>query len=177
MGQRSLIDYGIQNEESDIRIHVSVKTRSIYVYRTKDGLAAINKRNYPVKPAYQGEILTAKGYLVPPEDIGGCLRIPIPPLTFYKAKFPKVKWSGSTSSKGRSAVSVVKQMLKDKLIPIKINITEVNDLDMQIKGIDITVKTEIKIQVKCDWSAGPKNLGGTGNLYLQIAESNPYKLY
>jgi hypothetical protein len=49
---------------------------------------------------------------------------------------------------------------------------------VQIDGDDIVVLTganRVHIQVKCDYPGGDKALGGTGNLYLQVAERNPLK--
>jgi hypothetical protein len=33
-----LVDYGIQTEESDLRAHVCVNARQVYVYPTKKGV-------------------------------------------------------------------------------------------------------------------------------------------
>jgi hypothetical protein len=80
----------------------------------------------------------------------------------------------STGTKGQKAVYVVHEMLKRGLIPIKQNIETITEQDMQISGTDIIVHSNIRIQVKCDWKAGTKELGGTGNLFIQTAECNPF---
>ncbi len=36
---------------------------------------------------------------------------------------------------------------------------------------------DLHTQVKCDFDGGRKELGGTGNLFLQVKEANPFKLY
>ncbi len=47
---------------------------------------------------------------------------------------------------------------------------------MQIRGVDIVVRGQWRIQVKCDYDAGRgKDGSGTGNLFLQVAERNPLK--
>lgn len=51
---------------------------------------------------------------------------------------------------------------------------------IDIKGTDIyvtTVSGKVKIQVKCDFIGGEIEYGGSGYLYLQTAERNPFKRY
>ena len=50
----------------------------------------------------------------------------------------------------------------------------VKEMDLQINGVDIVINMNTKIQVKCDYRGGPKAYGGTGNLYLQVRECNPF---
>ena len=83
----------------------------------------------------------------------------------------------STPVKGRKAENVVRKMIALGLISLVLDTVEVTDEGMQIDGEDFLVNTAQSIQVKCDWSAGPRELGGTGNLYLQETEANPLKLY
>jgi len=41
--QNELFEYGIMIEKSDIRAHVSVVNRTIYVYKTIEGIKAIEE--------------------------------------------------------------------------------------------------------------------------------------
>lgn len=174
LGNTRLVEYGIHTEKSDIRAHVSVTTKSVYVYMTTSGVDAIsNNDSYRKVPAYTGNIITAMGYLVPPADIPGCKRIVIPNDLLQNAKLTNPK--ETTTAKGNKAVYIVKEMLKRRLIPFSFDVAEITDEMMQISGTDIFIKAQAKVQVKCDWTAGPRELGGSGNLFLQIAECNPFK--
>lgn len=170
MGNTKLIDYGIQNEDSDIRVHISVVSRRAYVYSTNNGLNAIQSGKFNKRPVYTNGIKTAEGYLVPPDQIKDCYSIAIP-----KDDWIEIKDIESTSEKGRKAVEIVKRLIKNGAISIPLNVKEITDEQMQINGTDIYVSTRIKIQVKCDYNAGDKKYGGTGNLFLQVSECNPYR--
>ena len=76
-----------------------------------------------------------------------------------------------TSDKGNRAKEVTKVAILCEWIPFGGKVKEITDLPNQILGIDL-MSGPIKIQVKCDFEGGPKELGGTGNLFLQIAERN-----
>ena len=54
---------------------------------------------------------------------------------------------------------------------------ECSNIALQRGGVDLLLTAQFKIQVKCDWIAGPKELGGKGNLFIQDAELNPKKRY
>jgi len=191
LGNTDLVDYGIQNEESDLRIHVSPATKSIYVYDTINGVDAVvcdsanGNRKVKVRTQMKDEfgdpivdrtgaplkVVTAEGYLVPPHDIYGCHRIDIPDDVLNTANF---RFHDSTTQKGNKAVVVVKKMLNRGLIPLTPDdVDEISDEEMQVSGVDISISSKAKIQVKCDWKAGPKEYGGTGNLFLQVSECNP----
>ena len=76
----------------------------------------------------------------------------------------------TTGEKGRRAVELVANMLEAGKVPLEVKPQEVKDKALQIKGTDITVTSDTKIQVKCDYNSGHK---GTGNLFLQVEECNP----
>jgi len=171
-GNTRLVSYGIQTEVSDIRVHVSVATRRAYVYPTSSGLAAVQSGKYRKRPAFTGNIITAEGYLIPPDDIEGCKSVRIPDDVMDRLQFSEYE---STTIKGEKAIEVTKELIKRGLIPITLTVQDVTDEDMQVLGADIIVKARLKFQVKCDWRAGPREYGGTGNLYLQVAECNPFK--
>jgi len=165
-----LHNYGIQNEESDLRVHVSVCNATAYVFLPECGMSAINQHpEIAGKPAYQNGVngSTAFGYPMPIKYIAGISGIKIPQHVFMDADFRE---SDNTTQKGNKAVYCVKEMLKKNLIPVAFHIQEVTDRTMQISGTDILVSARYKIQVKCDWRAGD-----TGNLYLQTKERNPLK--
>ena len=170
-GNSVLVDYGIAQEHSDIRAHVSVTAQAVYVYPTKLGLAAIATGKHKQRPAFTGDICTAVGYLVPPAAIRQCRKIVIPPHIFAQADFCE---RDSATAKGQKAVRVVRWLLRSGLFPLWAEPTIVADVDMQVDGMDILVAMRARIQVKCDWRAGDGD-GCTGNLFLQVQECNPYR--
>lgn len=183
-GATSLVDYGIQTEESDLRVHVCVNAARAYVYPTRYGIEAIRSGKYPLKGAAQPGVNydTAAGYLVPPHEIYGCLPVRIEWALQQVGDF---SYSLSTSEKGNKAVQVVSLLLSKGFFPMWAAPDVVNDLDLQFKGTDILVRQTVRIQVKCDYEGGaprrlpwgPKGTNVTGNLYLQVAESNPLRHY
>lgn len=178
MGNTKLVKYGILDEKSDIRLHVAVQARLVYFFHTKDGKEIVEKDNgYRRKKIRTGGIVTAVGLLVPPDDIPRCVFVGIPDDIFQRAAFPTNQYEGNTSDKGRRAVFVATKMLARGLFPITLRIDEIKDKAMQIEGFDITVKTKIKIQVKCDWRAGHREFGGTGNSFIRMEECNPDQMY
>ncbi len=169
-GVTMLHNYGIQNEISDLRVHVSVCNATAYTFLPSAAMDAIKAHpNLKLKPAYQVGInyATAEGYAMPVKFIDGIKSIKIPEHIFMDANFLQ---SDNTTVKGNKAVFCVKEMLKRNLIPFAFNIEEVTDRTMQIQGTDILVSARYKIQIKCDW-----RIGETGNIYLQTAECNPLK--
>jgi hypothetical protein len=174
IGNTTLVDYGIQNEQSDIRAHVSVLTKRVYVFDTSIGRELAESGQYPEGKAYTGRIITGVGALVPPRDIEGLRAIPIPDDIWAKREISKFD---NTGTKGDKAVLIVSDMLKCGLIPVELRIDQITDETLQIEGLDIVVAAKVRIQVKCDYKAGPRKWGGTGNLFLQVAECNPLGAY
>jgi len=173
-GNTKLVDYGIMHEESDIRAHVSVITGIVYVYPTAEAVELVGSGNYRMASAYTNGIETARGYLVPPGDIPHCREVPIPPKVLTAARFLE---GDTTSQKGDKAVSIVKWLLRAGQFPLWVESEIIKDHEMQVNGTDIIVRINTRIQVKCDYRAGKKESGGTGNLFIQIAECNPYLQY
>lgn len=179
IGNRSLIDYGIQNENSHIRAHVCPIVRRVYVYPTACGMATIGSGDYPKVGGHQPGVnfITSEGYLVPPFDIQRCAAISINDGVWDALAFAE---TDSTSVKGRKAVRLVVGMLKHGLFPFPALAEEITDEDLQISGADILIKAGVVakegtiIQVKCDLKGGEAELGGTGNLFLQVSECNPF---
>ena len=170
---RLLVDYGIREEQSDIRAHVSVVGRCVYVYPTRFAIEALASGNYRSAPARTGGLVTAMGCLVPPGEIKLCKRIAIPADVLAKAGFDE---GDSTSVKGEKALRAVRWLLRAGLFPLWAEPVVIDDLDMQTEGMDIVVQMRARIQVKCDWRAG-EGKGCTGNLYIQTQECNPYALF
>lgn len=180
--EHDLVEYGIQNEGSHVRVHVCPTVRRVYVFPTECGKMAIETLKYQKKhgfqPGYEGP--TAEGYPVPPEDIERCVEICLRDTSWDSISF---SLDDSTEEKGNKAVKLVKAMLRNGLLPLPAEGREVKDKDMQIQGTDILIKAnslyheEIRVQVKCDYPGGRKELGGTGNLFLQVAECNPFGLH
>jgi hypothetical protein len=176
MNAPQLIEHGIQNEESDYRIHVGFKRtssqpRMVYVFSTAAGRAALNHPSAEPFTAAQQSVsgITGKGVKVRWNYIEGCREIQIPGDIFLGAHYDP---EDDTSARGRSAVYVVKEMLKRGLIQFPALVQEITDRDMQIKGTDLTIAAcSIKLQIKCD--AWATDYG----LRLQTAECNPLKRF
>lgn len=171
LAEHELFEYGIQTEDSDIRAHVSVVARQVYVFPTKAAVALCMSGKYKAKPAWQPGISypTAKGYVVPWRDIPNI--VPLRAEWFIAEQ--NFCERDSTSVKGQKAANVVEKMIRLGWFPLAVMPIVSDETDIQRKGIDIIVSGTWRIQVKCDYRAGE---GGTGNLYLQIAERNPLDL-
>jgi len=175
-----LHEYGIQNEQSDLRAHVCPLVRRVYVYPTVEGQRAIKGGRWPARKAYQPGVVgeTALGYCVPPFVIRRCVALEVRAEAWGAAHFDQ---NENTSEKGNKAVQFVAGMIRAGIFPLPCllkDLVEEADKAIQIKGDDITVtvgSSRIHVQVKCDYRGGDPTLGGTGNLYLQVAERNPLK--
>ena len=167
----TLIDYGIYEEDSHIRAHVAPVVKIIYVFRTQEALKILDHSEYPEVPGFQPGVSfpTAKGKLVPPDDIPDIRPIRWDGYPWWKY-FDE---NDSTEKKGKRAVLVVASIMRLGLFPLWFDAEEIKDIDVDIKGTDMIVWGKWRIQVKCDFRAGPKKLGGTGNLFIQTKECNP----
>ena len=168
-----LHNYGILNEESDYRIHVCFKPGYAYIFRTEAGRFVCASGEFQTRKAFQPGVngATANGYIVPPNKIPGCEQVKIPSDIMNKLRCAETE---STSAKGDKAVLCAMSMLERGLFPLSIKTSFVKEEDIQRKGVDLIVISRTKIEVKCDYNGGT---GGTGNLYLQIAERNPLKAH
>lgn len=169
--QPELFEYGIHLEKSDIRAHVSVINKTIYVFQTKLGIEAIERTNPKIVPAGQPGFkgITAMGWLVRPDDIRDIRRIKFHTWDGWK-KFNKEL---STSEKGALAVECVIRVIRMGRFPFWLDSDEDRRENIQISGTDIVIFCRKKIQVKCDYDSGESP--GTGFLFLQKAEINPFK--
>lgn len=172
LGNQLLVEYGIQTEQSDLRAHVCVQARCVYVYPTQSGLKALQSDVYPLRDVHTWvagkRVLTARGYLVPPSAIRGCTPIPVP-----RWRVAAIFEDEPTTRKGQKCLHVVRRLLEMGLVPLPASTRVIERVDLQVQGMDILVALNARIQVKCDYRGGAKELGGTGNLFLQVAECNP----
>lgn len=167
-----LFEYGIQTENSDVRAHVSVVNRTIYAFPTATAVMAIKKHQPEEREATQPGAIgpTARGYVVPIELIPDLRKLPYHSWLMWSDFRPEL----NTSEKGKLAVQCVIDCMKIGRFPFWIDASEDERQNVQIGGTDIVVFCRKKIQVKCDWKCGEKP-NGTGNLFLQSAERNPFK--
>lgn len=167
-----LVGYGVLNEKSDFRAHVGVLAQTVYVFPTASAVKAIQSGRYVGRPAFQTGYngATAWGYPVPWRDIERIVpvwaKVAIESVGFHE--------NDDTSTKGEKAVNVVAALLKAGWFPLPVTPSIIEDHDLQIAGLDISVRGNWRIQVKCDYRAGSAK-GCTGNLYLQTDEINPHK--
>lgn len=160
-------NHGIINEGSDYRVHVCFGEQHMYIFKTIDGKAACESGKYRLVNARQRgvDFVTATGYIVPPMEITGCKRGKIPDFIIDHLQPNK---DDDTSINGRKAEDCVMMMINNEKMRIPSIAYKVTDKQMQLSGVDILVQA--KIEVKCDFLGG---VDGTGNLFLQISESNP----
>lgn len=176
-GNTNLVEFGIQNEKSHLRAHVCPVVQRVYVYPTAYGIDAME--GHRCVYGYQDGVSTptARGYLVPPFDIQNCVSLAFNPRAWSAVDFTD---KDSLTEKGRKATRLILAMIERGLFPLPALAEEVTDYELQVEGQDIYISStaiecdDVVIQVKCDYEGGEKSLGGTGNLFLQIAECNPF---
>ena len=171
-GNARLVAYGIQEERSDLRAHVCVLAQVLYVYPTASGVSAARSGQFREVSVRTGTIVTARGCLVPPESIVHCMRTDIPPDILRKYI---IRDGDTTTAKGEQATRIVGSMLSGGHFPLPVTPEIVTATKLQYEGLDIIISLGARIQVKCDYSGGERSLGGTGNLFLQTHECNPYR--
>jgi hypothetical protein len=168
-GNTRLVAHGIQEDASDMRIHIAFGDRYAFVFPTHSAQKAISSdgKQYPAFRASQDgtNLITGTGYRVPWTDIEGCKRFWIP-REVLDAVSPRI--TDSTSEKGRKAESVAWELIRLGTIAVSVSCRPVTDTDDQIKGTDLRISGPA-IQVKCDWWAGSRGLA------IQTHECNPFK--
>lgn len=177
LGNTTLIQHGIFEDESDLRVHVGVLSHYVYIYPTQELKKKLADSNgtYKQQDVRTGDITTALGYWIPVTDIPRLRPIKIPQYIIEQADFHE---DDSTADKGAKAVRVVDWLLKNGYLPLPVRSEEVTDFERQIVGQDIIVKANLRIQIKCDWKGGLANNGGmAGSLFIQTHECNPLKAY
>ncbi len=176
-GNNKLVEYGVEQDQSDYRAHVGYKVQHVYIFPTASAKALLRSdHNLEEKTATQNGVNgpTAKGFPAPISHLKGIQEVLIPPDIYQRHP---IRPTDQTTWKGARAVEIVQAMLRRGLIALPLATTEITDKDMQVKGGDIIISSSLVIQVKCDYLAGPRKLGGTGNLYLQTHECNPRRMY
>lgn len=163
-------NYGIQNETSDLRVHVCPLVGRVYVYDTQEGTQLISNKKYNLKKVYTNKILTALGVAIPIEDILTLRWVDIPKRWLFDSGL-KITKQQSTVEKGKRAEYLVALLVVCGPSFFTLEDIVFANENEQIQGIDIKFP---KLQVKCDFRGGHKSLGGTGNLFLQTAERNLY---
>ena len=166
---QKLQHYGIQNEHSDMRVHVCVQAKEAWCYPTSQGV--VTMYSFPKASAYQGGIKTGVGHLVPVDKIPFVRLLRTDPQWFDV--FPVDQdWFGE-SQKGNLAVEIVCKIISAFNFPyLPTGWKTVDDVKLQVEGQDIILGPS-RVQVKCDWKGGRKPKG-TGNLFLQVEECNPW---
>ena len=165
-----LFDHGIYTERSDIRAHVSPLEKTVYVFRTAEGIRAIEKYDPPFVDGFQNGVTgrTATGWLVRPKWIDDIRELKF----FYWSGWSEYNPNWNTSRKGKFAVTCVQQIMRLGRFPVWLDWTEEHqNKELQIDGTDILIFCKKKVQVKCDQKVAEK-----GNLFLQKAERNPLRL-
>ncbi len=183
-GNTKLIDYGIQTETSDYRVHVGYSSQHIFVFPTKIGKSLyaeiitsqrLQLKRIPSFDRYGNRIVTATGYAVPISDFNKLQEILIPVDIYHKYH---ILYKGeSTTASGQKAVCIVKEMLLKHLIVLPIEVHDVTEKTLQIEGNDIIVKMNLRLQIKSDYLAGRREHGGKGNIFLQDKECNPFRRF
>lgn len=163
-----LIQYGILEEKSDIRAHVTDKT--VYVFKTKEviELIILKGNEFKIFYAYQpgcGEI-TGKGYLIKPDMINDIRRLNF--HSWFGWDSYNEEWN--TTIKGNWAVECVIELIRMGRFPFWLDVKQTADVKIDIQGTDILVVMNQRIQVKCDYP-----IAKTGNLAIQTHEINPLK--
>ena len=168
--------YGIIQENSHIRAHVGPVAKCVYVYKTADMIQAIMVNEYRKLPAYQKNYdgITGYGPIVPLSKVPFVIPVKWRSVEWWK----NFKDADDTTDKGKKAVTVVTQIMRLGRFPFFVVPQEVTDINMDIEGTDIIISGKWRVQVKCDWKAGPKEIEGcSGNLFVQTHEINPREMY
>lgn len=171
-----LVNYGIRQEESDVRVHVCPYVRRVYTFPTEEGVRALDSGSYEELEGHQNGVegATSRGYNVPPSDIEKCICIKLREVTWKALEFSRDE---PPNVKGQKAVRLVRQMIHNSMLPLPGETKQ--DPSLEINGTDVIARfpeKEIHVQVKCDFKGGAKDLGGFG-LFLQTHERNPRGLH
>lgn len=158
-----LVDYGIQSEDVDVRVHVCFGSKKMYAYKPNRAMAVMN--GFKEKEAMQGELVTAIGRLVPPHRIPGIKDLSNACADLLFRYDPGQE--ATLEEKKRAAEDVAREYFSRSF-----RVEMVTDKKRQLAGIDIELS--LHVQVKCDYNGG---VGGTGNLFIQTAECNPYGIH
>jgi len=172
IGNTKLVEYGIQNDKSDYHAHVGCIVRKAFVFKTAEAHGLILSNRYALKSvSLDGAIVTARGYAVPLSHLK-IQSVIIPPSIWDRNTICK---TDSTDVKGLRAVAMVRWLLTNGRIALPLQSDIINDISLQIDGHDIVISNTLRMQIKCDFVAGEKTDGGSGNIFIQTMECNPYR--
>lgn len=162
-----LVKYDIFEEDSDVRAHVSSSDTTVYVFKTENGRRAVRDHNVKLTPARQKGVsgVAGMGWLIEIAWVDGIIAVPFN----WWPHWSKFK-GATTSEKGRLASQCVTDLMLEGLFPFWVVAVESEDRGVQIRGTDIVVIIQVRVQVKGDMDAGAK-----GRLFIQHSEANPLK--
>lgn len=166
--ETKLFEYGIHEEKSDIRAHVT--NREVIIFKTSECRIALSKGGYRKALAYQPNCKhpTAYGVLVPPDQINDVRKLKF--ISWSRWDEFDDRWD--TTTKGKWAVDCVIELIRLGRFPFWLDVEQTKNIKIDIEGTDILLAMNQRIQVKCDYPCAK-----TGNLYIQTHECNPLKLY
>lgn len=168
IGNTKLVEHGIFQDDSQWRIHVA--SVNAYVFSTPGMRERCLKGDFRVKSAYQGEIETARGYIVPIKALSDLKRVSIPPQMKTAYNWPPQQ-RARLGDMGKLAEALVRAMLELDLIQLPRDTVVEDRLAQQFGGIDLVHSSgRVSCQVKCDLG-----IEAYGNLYIQTHECNPYR--
>lgn len=160
--------YGVQSEKSDIHVHVAPGTRLVMAVMTSE--LQMVMWNYP-----EAVSETFRGRKVPLGVLNSLRYLQTKP-EWWGMFHPSQHWD-SPSVKGDKARQLLTQIIDQGWFfvwPHQQKITD--EKAWQLDGEDILLKP-LRLQVKCDWIAGPKEKGGSGNIFAQTHETNQFGRY
>lgn len=171
--------HGPLTEIATWRAHCSPVTQRVFLFRNADLRTLLDARLYQGRPFQRKQIFlslrghrtqTAEGWLVPWRLVPGIQAFPLPPLWWHKFQI-----GASTSAKGARAVEVFEAAVHCGCIPpLRGQIMRAATVDEQKAGADLWCDAGY-VEVKCDWLAGDREDGGSGNLFIQEREINPLR--
>ncbi len=152
----------------------------LYVFPTQELVKAIDRNKGKLQrrsiSRNSDDIVTAAGFLVPPAIIRRVRAHKI------DKSIPRPHRREPNSVKARAAEALASKMIQEGTIYIASisdnpTVEFVEDKREQSRGVDFIVDSEVVVQVKCDYSGGHKSMGGTGSLFVEDFECNPYQSY
>lgn len=160
-----MIKHGIEEERSDIRVHVFYNNACVYeTQKMRDYLRENSSLRTANATTIVGgsEIKTSRGILVPVSECEFICKV-------ETGCVPPELGPNDHSEKGRWAADVVANMARKGMLPLFIrDASESWERSVQIEGTDVIVKELFRIQTKCDL-----RISDTGNLFVQTHEINP----
>ena len=151
-----LFEHSILEEQSDFRIHVGFQCGLYIVFETERAKQEIRKNDLRFTAAVEpgADFTTAEGWLCPIRRLGAKL---------IEFKPEKDVFRMTLAERGDYAERLVLRDFKGAVV--------VKDRVNQLKGRDIRIGDHA-VQVKCDLRAGPREDGGTGNVFLEHRSMN-----